>query len=313
MASSIALVEDVEEIDFDAPSRIAILRRAVAEVVVSAGAERELRTALGELTRLSALAEGIVSEMTLDHERQLWKGSCRAALVAVRSTRRSLDQLKNLEPSRARIGAIRSKLHAALATLSEVVASSERPGANLPAEKSELERALEMRRAVSDFYGAIPRHTTQSSSRAWAISVARAELKILLKGTTFPLELRGPRDELLALAERLDLWQAEEADSESTSRIHAEVLGVARILNALSARPEVKRHDARSLLELTALLSRRNLDDCTAERVIDVLVGVRGMDTTLDRLIQALPLDPSGALALILRRVIELRTRSAAS
>jgi hypothetical protein len=50
-----------------------------------------------------------------------------------------------------------------------------------------------------------------------------------------------------------------------------------------------------------------------AANAAETLAGLRGMDTQLDKLMLELPFDPSSVLALVARRVGELRARALAS
>jgi hypothetical protein len=228
----------------------------------------------------------------------------------VQDAQRLLDQLSAPRPARARLEAIRRKLHAALAGLGEVLAAHD--GVERPT--NDLERVLQFRNMLSDFYAAIPwENGGPTGSRVWALLVANAELKILLKSLSFGAALEAPRSTLAALGERISGWQAKRPGPGSTSQLYTELVGVSSVLSTLSARPEVKRHDARALVELSALLARRTFDDTMTERVVDVLATVRGLDSELDRLIVALPLDPHAVLSLMLRRVTQLRARSLAS
>jgi len=316
-SSSLAVTDEREDDDFDAPSQIAILRRAIAETDIPSDADRGLRAALRDLTRLSAIAEATVSSIALSDAvcaSDELREACSMALFGVQDARRWLERLRAPRPSRTRLETIRHKLHAALSTLGESFAAQEWPGVSSRRPTSELERSLQMRHMVSDFYGAIPRTTNASASRAWALLVANAELKILLKAAEFPRELTEQRDELVALGERIDGWQNEKKPaSAAVAALYSELEGVAGVLSSLNARPDVKRHDARALTELSALLSRRTFDDCMTERVVDVLATLRGMDAKLDRLMVALPLEPAAAMVSILRRVTELRARALAS
>lgn len=311
MGRSIALhvVSDTEDDDFDIASQIAIVRRAMAEVEIPSNAHG-LGLAYRELTRLATLAEKIVSAAVLSElsDDSGVAKACSKALFGVQDGRRSLERLRASRPSRVRLETIRRKLHAVLATLGEALAHTEH--ASTDDAESDLERALRVRHLVSDFYGAIPWQANGSASRAWALLVANAELRILLKGASFGRGLDAHLGQLAALRERIAGWQAKRPDPVSTSRLYTELLGVSSVLSSLSARPEVKRHDDRALLELSALLAHRNFDDRMAERAVDVLCSLRGMDCMLDRLIVALPLDPRRVLKLVLRRVTELRARS---
>lgn len=308
MARSQALAEDLVDLDFDPAGQVAIVRRAIAEIPVKE--ELDLGATTQRLARLSALAEAIVSKLATADQGAAWKKSRRNTLVALREARRELD------PSGLaldRLTTIRSQVHHALAQLGEALAVVPRIEEQQCQGVDRLAEALQIRRSVSDVYQAIPWHTSRSSSAAWAVSVARAELKILLKTTFFSSEFEGIHEKLSSLAARLDLWHEGDRDPFSTSRLYNEVFGLSGIMVLLSARSEVKRRDAQSLIELTALLSRQTLDGGTAGRVIEALVALRGLDTTMDRLITNLPLEPVDGLSSILRRVLELRARTAAS
>lgn len=309
------LVDDREEEDFDVPSQIAILRRAVAEIEIGREPRGGRGSALEALTRMAALAEETVtaiawmdlSEADEDDHEEL-ADACAVALFGVQETRRMLEQLRAPRPSRARLEAIRRRLHGALAALGEAFALCDRGE-----HSTDLERALHLRNLVSDVYGAIPWEKGGPTSRVWALLVANAELKILLKSGSFESGFEAPRNALTSLVERISGWQAKRPNPSATSQLYTELVGVSNVLSSLSARPEVKRHDARALVELSSLLARRTFDDTMTERVVDVLASLRGMDGALDRLIVALPLDPPSVLALLLRRVTELRARALAS
>lgn len=311
-SSSAAAKPDIEEEDFDASSQIAILRRAVAEIEIERDSERGLASARRELTRMAMLAEVTVSAIgstELAGESENLSDACSMALFGVQDARRLLDRIRAPRPSRTRLETIRRKLHSALSMLGEALAPFDASGTR----GSELERALYARNLVSDFYTAIPWESSGSMSRAWALLVANAELRILLKHMPLGGPLEAPRHALAALGERITGWQAKKRDPASTSQLYTELVGVQSVLSSLSARPEVKRHDSRALVELSALLAQRNFDDRMTERAVDVLSNLRGMDATLDRLIIALPMDPREVLLLVLRRVTELRARSLAS
>jgi hypothetical protein len=311
-STSAAISREEYDDEFDIPSQIAILRRAVAEIEIGRESQRARGGALRDLMRISALAESTVSAIAMlevtDEDPELAQ-ACAVALFGVQDAQRLLDQVSAPRPSRARLEAIRRKLHAALAGLGEVLAIHD--GVDRPS--NDLERALHVRTLLSDFYGAIPWEKGGPSSRVWALLVADAELRILLKSVSFSEALEAPRTSLVTLGERLAGWLAKRPGPSATSQLYTELVGVSNVLSMLSARPEVKRHDARALVELSALLARRTFDDTMTERVVDVLATVRGMDGELDRLIVALPLDPPGVLALLLRRVTQLRARSLAS
>ncbi|HEY8942664.1 MAG TPA: hypothetical protein VIM73_00325, partial [Polyangiaceae bacterium] len=173
-SSSLAVTDEREDDDFDAPSQIAILRRAIAETDIPSDADRGLRAALRDLTRLSAIAEATVSSIALSDAvcaSDELREACSMALFGVQDARRWLERLRAPRPSRTRLETIRHKLHAALSTLGESFAAQEWPGVSSRRPTSELERSLQMRHMVSDFYGAIPRTTNASASRAWALLV----------------------------------------------------------------------------------------------------------------------------------------------
>lgn len=316
-SSTAVVTEDFEEEDFDVPSQVAILRRAVADVVILSDTQRGLSNALRDLMRLSALSEATIYSILLSdfvEESEALKEACSMALFGVQDARRWLDRLSAPKPSKARLERIRHRLHSSLALLGETLASDERapaPVSRRPA--SELERLLKTRTLVSDFYGAIPWQASSPSGRCWALLVAGAELKILLKHDSVSRDLAAQTSELVSLCERLDSWQAKKSNPASTSKLYAELNRVSGVLASLSARPELKRHDTRALVELSTLLAQRGFAGCLTERVVDVLSALRGLDSTLDRLITSLPHDPPGALSSILRRVTELRARSLAS
>lgn len=293
-------------------SQVAILRRAVAEIEITRDSERGLAAARRELARMAMLAEATLAAIAvteLVEESASVSRACTVALFGIRDARRLLERLRAPRPSATRLETIRRKLHAALATLGEALAPYDVPGK----PSGELERTLYVRNLVSDFYTAIPWEGAGSMSRSWALLVANAELRILLKHMTFGGALEAPRNTLAALGARITGWQAKKRDPASTSQLYTELVGVQSVLSSLSARPDVKRHDSRALVELSALLAQRHFDDRMTERAVDVLVNLRGMDPTLDRLILALPMDPREVLLLVLRRVTELRTRSLAS
>jgi hypothetical protein len=303
--------------EFDAHARLTILRRALAELVIArttSGAE--LVSLRRELCRLCALTEGTLLDPELVRvvgERRSLGAACAGAALTVRMVRQRLEQPSAKRPSRALLELSRRRAYQALARIAERLAASDAFGEVTRGRETELSRALCMRRLMSDFQDAMLTGKSARSSAGWALRVALAELGILLR---YRAVARGPeteRRELSRLRQRIASFRQRSRNAASASKLRSELMDTSRVLAALNVRPEVRRHDNRALLELSALFTLRKPILELAYDAADTLVELRGMDRELDRLIASLPLDPPRILALISRRVGELRALSLAS
>jgi hypothetical protein len=285
MPRSTSLAHDeLSDDDFDAASQLAILRRAVAGVVLTGNfSPSELAATRTQLRRFRSLAE-VVLALLGEHD---------LAAEARRINGRMSTQL----PTRAVLELVRADLHAMLVRAAEAL-----PVTDLP----RTDGALALRALLSDFHASLL--SEEDHSAAWALTVAHAELSLLLRQAAL---MRGPAREraaLAALVARARRWQQSGADADQAAELREQVEASAELLDALSQRPEVRRHDERTLRELAALLTRGHHDLELAGHAADRLSALRGLDLELDRLMLDLPLEPLPALSRIARRVRQLRS-----
>ena len=297
--------------DFDYPAKLCILRRAVAELVVLADAA-DVAARVAELQRLCNLAEMLVSSLAREEARRPGAGlrkSASATLLVLYRLRERLEVLAAQRPSRAAVEATRRSLYFALAALSERLAP--RDGVSVVAARcsSELDRALAMRLLVSDFHGAMLATVRGRSNKSWSLAVAQAELAIVLGTPAFAAGPKAQRRQLRAVFTRVSRFRTGKRGALLRSRIQAKALATPALLASLSQRPDVKQHDARSLVALGALLSSRRYDPEVAAHAAEILASLRGMDLELDRLMLELPFDAARVLKRISQRVGGLRQR----
>ncbi|HWA74572.1 MAG TPA: hypothetical protein VG937_19640 [Polyangiaceae bacterium] len=310
-ASATATSDD----DFEYPAQLSILRRAIAELPVLSDAAN-MAACADELNRFCGLAELLVSSLARAESCRQDAGLRRAAsaaLLALYQVRERLDALSTKRASRATVEAIRRALYAALAALSERLAPLDGISEAAARSLTELDRALAMRLLVSDFHSTMLATSRGRSNKGWSLVVAEAELAIVLRRPAFALGPEAEKQKLSAISSRVVGYRAGKPGALTRSRVQAEVLGTSALLVALSQRVDVKRHDARSLTALGALLSGRRLDLTVAANAAELLAGLRGMDVELDRLMLELPFEPSRALSHIAHRVGNLRQRLLAS
>lgn len=293
-STSLALLDEAED-DFDLHSRLAILRRAVAELVIGPNdAPFRLSAARAQLVRYGGLSQivlGVFGET--------------AALASVRRlTRRLAGRL----PSPLTLEDMRRQLHAALVRAARASAASDSSRTRFGADP-ELDAALSTRSLLSDFHGSLL-SITDHASLVWALRVADAELSILLRHPALERAPEPERSALSALRARTKRWRAGKRDADFAWALYGEVVASSNLLVALSERREVRRHDDRVLHELSALfLSSRRAGVAIAGHVADKLASLRGLDAELDRLMLDLPLRPAITLGRISRRVRQLRAR----
>jgi hypothetical protein len=304
-----------EEEDFDLPAQLTILRRAVASLSVLADASSSALCA-ADLRRYSALAEAIVTAFAqggVVRRDAALRRVTSATVLSLFYVRQRLDALPARRPSRAALESIRRTLYAAIALLSEQVAPLDGVGTVAAASLSDLDRALAMRLLLSDFHEAVALVTRGRSNMSWTLSVAETELAIAMQRPAFVMGPEQQRAELSELRTRILRFKGKKSGTPPKSKLHAEVMASPALLASLNRRPDVKRHDARSLAALSITLSGRTFNLTMAANAAETLAGLRGMDTQLDKLMLELPFDPSSVLALVARRVGELRARALAS
>jgi hypothetical protein len=283
--------DDFCEDDFDASSQLAILRRAVAEIVlpgkVSPSRLAAVRT---ELRRFCSLAELLFG--------QLGAGplAATAGELGARLGRRL--------PNRAELEHVRGELYGCLVHASRVLLA-------LEPEPESAGGALSMRALLSDFHGSLLPRT--DGADVWALTVAAAELSLLLEEPALAEAPARERTRLVALGARTERWSAGGRSADTASELYAEVTSSVDLLGSLSDRADVRRHDERVLHELVLLLARDEHDLDVAVGAAERLSALRGLDPELDRLIVDLPLAPAVTLKRIARRVRELCRGSLAS
>lgn len=312
---SAASAAEARDEDFDLPAQLTILRRAVAGLEVLADAASPARCA-ADLVRYSALAEALVgafAQSGLVRRDAGLRRATSATVLALFYVRQRLDALSARRASRAAIESIRRTLYSAVALLSERLAPLDVAASVPPRSMSELDRALSMRLLVSDFHEAVSSVARGRSNRTWTLLVAEAELAIAMQRPEFGLGPEAQRVQLTEVRARISRFKSGKSGTLSRSKLHAEVLATSELLVTLSRRPDVKRHDARGLAALAITLSGRSFNLSMAANAAETLGGLRGMDAELDRLMLELPFDPTSVLALIARRVSQIRARALAS
>lgn len=311
---SAALAAEPSEADFDLPAQLTILRRAIAGLAVLGEIPSPLAAA--DLLRFCALGESIVNAFA-ESERVRRDAALRratsATVLALFYVRQRLDTLSSGRTSRAALEGVRRTLYSAIVLLSERVAPLDGVSSVAARSLSELDRALAMRLLVSDFQEAVASVARGRANMSWTLSVAEAELAILMQRPAFAMGPEQHRAQLSEVRTRILRFKAKKMGTPSKSKLHAEVLATATLLAALTRRPDVKRHDARCLAALSITLSNRSFDLTMAANAAETLAALRGMDPELDRLMLELPFDPASVLALVARRVSELRARALAS
>lgn len=300
------------EQDFAWAAQFAIVRRAVANLWILGDLPDTKPSVLrGDLIRLCTLSETLISALAttdLASDTGLGEG-CSNALLAVRDVRRRLSLMPIRTASRPAMEMIRRRLYMVLASLSEQLAGLE----VIDVARGELDQALFMRQLVSDFRGAMVAVVRGRTNLSWSLIVARSELGILLQEPGMSAGPARERTQLLALHRRLARSSGTRLDQAKKSRLHADVLETSSLLVSLSRRPDVKRHDGRALGSLALLLSRGRFSMAVAAGAVESLAVLRGMDPVLDRLMLEVPFDPQRLLAIIARRVSELRAQALAS
>jgi hypothetical protein len=310
-ASATATPDD----DFEYPAQLSILRRAVAELPVLADAAN-VAACTEELSRFCGLAEALLSSLAraeLCRQDAGLRRAASAALLSLYHVRERLEALSKKRASRATVEAVRRALYSSLAALSERLAPLDGIGEAAARSLTELDRALAMRLLVSDFHCTMLATSRGRTNKGWSLVVAEAELAIARRRPAFALGPEAEQRQLTDISSRIAGFRAGRPGAPSRSRLQAEILGTSELLAALSQRVDVKRHDARSLTALGALLSGRRLDLSVAANAAEILAGLRGMDKELDRLMLELPFEPSRALSHIAHRVGGLRQRLLAS
>jgi hypothetical protein len=283
--------DDVGDDDFDPSSQLAILRRAVAEIVLPGKLLPErLATTRAELRRFCSLAE-VVLELVGEDEH-----ATRANDLAARMARRL--------PNRALLASVRGELYDGLVDASRGLLVRDRASRDTGG-------ALSMRALLSDFHGALLPDTDDAN--VWALTVAAAELSLLLLEPALALGPAVEYGKLCALGARTERWSTSGRSAKGASPLYAEVRASIELLDGLSQYPEVRRHDERVLKELSQLLGRGTHDITLAVVAADRLSALRGRDRELDRSIADLPLDPEANLGRIARRVRKLCVASLAS
>jgi hypothetical protein len=268
--------------DFDAGEQLAILRRAVAGIVLPG---KHLPSGLAairmELLRFCALGQVVVA---LLGNREL------VATVSELEAR-----LARGLPNRAMLELVRGDLYDCLISASQLLAAEAVPAA--------ASAALSMRALLSDFCGAL---LPVTDDELWPLTVAAGELSLLLRQPGLKQWPARQRSRLTLLGARVRRWQARGSSRTEARELYAEVASTLDLLDSLNHRPDVRRHDERLLRELLHLLSRPTHDLSLAVCAAERLAALRGLDRELDRLIVALPLEPVLSLDGIARRISKL-------
>lgn len=291
--------------------RLVHLRWAVAEIGInietpSAGldaAERALRI-------FSQRAVALIESMDTDSE--LMADARYTAELGIADARNSLLQGQQLRPERARsLHEARRKLHRALIVVAEAMA---REGATRRSgisgfDSPELASLLTLRQMFSAFRGGLISAGEQRARLSWALEVAAAELSVLLANPVLNDLPRRSQQVIDDLAKRVTAWGLRQPDLMLGRALYREASTIPAIADELSSHPLLVEHDEQSLSELSALLSNEPPGALLESKVLGQLLGLRGLDSELDRLELALIYGAAGVLGSLSMRVADLRTR----